>query len=183
MQEALLQQALEKIVPVRRLELFAKTNHAQAELEKQAVSFEFGTLADSQDVGKLLLRTEPFIVEGSTITFADSGRRQAATPAEHKDSKTSEVKGDALSFAPRAARRSGKTLGRGKHGASNAAPTPLPVTASGNAQDAFRAVVDAKNKQREGNLESTRGKRQLDQAADAGEGTGDDQEAKKSKTG
>jgi hypothetical protein len=41
MQEALLQQALEKIVPVRRLQLFAKTNHAQAELENQAVSFEF----------------------------------------------------------------------------------------------------------------------------------------------
>jgi len=40
MQEALLQQALEKIVPVRRLELFAKTNHAQAELENQAVSFK-----------------------------------------------------------------------------------------------------------------------------------------------
>jgi len=38
MQEALLQQALEKIVPVRRLELFGKTNHAQAELENQAVS-------------------------------------------------------------------------------------------------------------------------------------------------
>ena len=37
MQEALLQQALEKIVPVRRLELFAKTKHAQAELENQAV--------------------------------------------------------------------------------------------------------------------------------------------------
>jgi hypothetical protein len=36
-QEALLQQALEKIVPVRRLELFAKTNHAQAELENRAV--------------------------------------------------------------------------------------------------------------------------------------------------
>jgi len=42
MQEALLQQALEKVVPVRRLELFAKTNHAQAELENQAVSLESG---------------------------------------------------------------------------------------------------------------------------------------------
>ena len=183
MQEALLQQALEKIVPVRRLELFAKTNHAQAELENQAVSSKFRKVADLQDVGKLLLRTEPFVVEGSTITFADSGRRHAAPPAEQKKSEASEVKGDALSFAPRAARKSGKTLGRGKHGASNATPTPLPVTASGNAQDAFRAVVDAKNKQREGNLESTRGKRQLDQAADAGEGPGDDQEAKKPKTG
>jgi hypothetical protein len=66
---------------------------------------------------------------------------------------------------------------------ANAKPMPLPVTASGNAQDAFRAVVDAKNKQREANLESTRGKRALDQAVDAGENGGDDQEAKKPKTG
>jgi hypothetical protein len=40
MQEGLLQQALEKIVPVRRLELFTKTHHAQAELENQAVSLD-----------------------------------------------------------------------------------------------------------------------------------------------
>lgn len=121
-------------------------------------------------------------MEGSTITFADSGRRQAAVPAEQKPPIVTEGRGDALSFAPRAARRSGKTLGRGNHGTTKAAPTPLPTTASGNAQDAFRAVVDAKNKQREGNLETTRGKRQLDQAADAGEKIGDNQEAKKSKT-
>jgi hypothetical protein len=111
-------------------------------------------------------------VEGTTITFADSGRRQPAAPVDLQNSKTAEVKGDALAFAPRAARRPGNTLGKGKHGTSKAAPTPLPVPASGNAQDAFRAVVDAKNKQREGNLESTRGKRPLDHAADAGADAG-----------
>lgn len=37
-QEALLQQALEKVVPVRRLELFTKTRHALAELNSEAVS-------------------------------------------------------------------------------------------------------------------------------------------------
>lgn len=36
-QEGLLQQALEKIVPVKRLELFAKSHEALAELESQAV--------------------------------------------------------------------------------------------------------------------------------------------------
>jgi len=43
-------------------------------------------------------------------------------------------------------------------------------------------VVDAKNKQREGNLESTRGKRSSDQVENAGEIAGL-QEAKKPKTG
>lgn len=37
-QEGLLQQALEKLVPVKKLELFTKSNHAIAELENQAVS-------------------------------------------------------------------------------------------------------------------------------------------------
>lgn len=37
-QEALLQQALHRIVPVRRLELFTRTHHALAELESAAVS-------------------------------------------------------------------------------------------------------------------------------------------------
>ena len=37
-QEGLLQQALEKLVPVRRLELFASSHEAIAELESQAVS-------------------------------------------------------------------------------------------------------------------------------------------------
>lgn len=43
----------------------------------------------------------------------------------------------------------------------------------GATQDAFRAVVEAKNKQREGNLETNRGKRPLEQDAD--------QESKKAK--
>lgn len=37
-QEGLLQQALEKIVPVKRLEVFARSNEANAELNNQAVS-------------------------------------------------------------------------------------------------------------------------------------------------
>ena len=139
-------------------------------------------VADDQDVGKLLLRSEPFVLEGSTITFVESGRRHPAPPVDQKKTKAPEEKGDSLSFAPRAARRSGNTLGRGNHGNKNAAPTPLPLSVSGNAQDAFRAVVDAKNKQREGNLESTRGKRQLDQATNAEGEKGSNQEAKKPKT-
>ena len=133
-------------------------------------------------MGKLLLRTEPFVVGESTITFAESGRRQLNAATEQAQTKSSEENSDSLSFAPRAARRSGNTLGRGNHGKANAAPIPLSVPASGNVQDAFRAVVNAKNKQREGNLESTRGKRPLDQAGNAEGQSGGDQEAKKPRT-
>lgn len=41
-QEGLLQQALEKIVPVKRLEVFGRSNEANAELNTQAVSLRFG---------------------------------------------------------------------------------------------------------------------------------------------
>jgi hypothetical protein len=118
------------------------------------------------------------VLDGVTITITEHGRRQPAAPAAEQKKSVSQ---DALSFAPRAAKR-GNTLGRGRHGASTvkAAP-PLPPSASGNAQDAFRAVVDAKNKQREGNLESIRGKRSSDQAENATEAVGV-QEAKKPKT-
>ena len=118
------------------------------------------------------------MLDGATITITEHGRRQPVAPAvEQKQS----VSGDALSFAPRAAKR-GNTLGKGRHGATNVKAAAVPLSTSGNAQDAFRAVVDAKNKQREGNLESTRGKRSSDQVENAGEIAGL-QEAKKPKTG
>lgn len=40
-QEGLLQQALEKVIPVKRLEMFLSSREAIAELESQAVSHEF----------------------------------------------------------------------------------------------------------------------------------------------
>ncbi len=94
-------------------------------------------------MGKLLLHPEPFIFEGATITITEQPRRpfkQQAKPAQES----------ALTFAPRT-RKPGKALGKGRGGADK----PTFVPASG--QDDFRALVDTKNKQREGNLAVKRG--------------------------
>jgi hypothetical protein len=103
-------------------------------------------------------------VDGSIIKITDPNQRpteQKTVPASSADNdvKTTNV----LAFAPRAAKKGG-TLGRGRHGAP-VQSTSSQVTA-GASQDAFRAVVEAKNKQREGNLESKREKRSLEQESD-----------------
>ncbi|WVQ78414.1 hypothetical protein IAT38_000500 [Cryptococcus sp. DSM 104549] len=69
-QEGLLQQALEKLVPVKRLEMFAKSHEAVAELESQA------------DVGKLLLRTEPWNFNGNDIIFTEKNTRPPPRQAQ-----------------------------------------------------------------------------------------------------
>lgn len=91
-----------------------------------------------------------------TIRFAAEG---AAVPplAQPKPEVT-----NALAFAPRAGRKTGKNklgLGAGHSVAKvdkvldSIAPAP---TSGGDSQDFFRSLVTAKNKQREGKLEAAR---------------------------
>lgn len=95
-----------------------------------------------QDAGKLLLRTEPFVFNGATITFTEQGARKPPT-----DSATP------LGFTPRNARKPG--IGKGRQ-APAVDKTLQPVfVAAGSAnmgQNDFRAMVEAKNKKREANL-------------------------------
>ncbi|WWC88440.1 uncharacterized protein L201_003351 [Kwoniella dendrophila CBS 6074] len=138
-QEGLLQQALEKVVSVRRLELFSKTQEAVAELET------------SQDVGKLLLGAEPFVFGGNEIRFTDQRSRPAAPKAEAIT---------ATSFAPRAARKA-KVIAKPRPTAAAAVKDGSSAVARG--QDDFRAMVAAKNKQREDKLVNAKeGKRKAD---------------------
>ncbi|WWD05336.1 hypothetical protein V865_003409 [Kwoniella europaea PYCC6329] len=138
-QEGLLQQWLEKIVPVRRLELFAKTQEAVAELEL------------SQDVGKLLLRSEPLVFEGKEIHFSIQRTRStgvSTTPAAAPILSTS--------FAPRATRKA-KVIAKPRPTAVAAAASTVSAVKDGSGVAAqgqidFRALVAAKNKQREENL-------------------------------
>nr|XP_019045381.1 hypothetical protein I302_05770 [Kwoniella bestiolae CBS 10118]OCF24311.1 hypothetical protein I302_05770 [Kwoniella bestiolae CBS 10118] len=138
-QEGLLHQALEKIIPVRRLEVFAKTHEAVAELDS------------SQDVGKLLLRSEPFIFEGNEIQFSTQRSR---TTAATSTPNTSEI--TTTTFAPRAARKA-KAIAKPRPTAVAAAASAATAVKDGsasilNGQDDFRALVAAKNKQREDKL-------------------------------
>nr|XP_031864419.1 uncharacterized protein CI109_000333 [Kwoniella shandongensis]KAA5531491.1 hypothetical protein CI109_000333 [Kwoniella shandongensis] len=137
-QEGLLQQALEKFVPVKRLEMFARSHEAVAELESQA------------DAGKLLLRTEPFLFEGQEITIAEQARRPPPPPPTPAAGAAPE---SSTMFAPRAARK-GKVIAKPRPTAAVAASKPNQTQAG---QDDFRALVAAKNKQREDNLAGARG--------------------------
>ncbi|KAK1236238.1 Splicing factor [Marasmius sp. AFHP31] len=58
-QEGLLQQAIEKIAAVKRLEVFEGKGEAVLELENAA------------EAGKLLLRTEPLVFNGNTLAFTE----------------------------------------------------------------------------------------------------------------
>lgn len=171
-QEGLLQQALEKIVPVKRLEVFARANEANAELNSQAVSCSARIKArcraqlTMQEIGLLLLRTEPFIFNGSTITFSENTRKHRNPPpgpqsgaggsssfaaADPSSGDTTIKPTAALAFAPRNARKPGKTLGKGR-----APPKDAQPVKSASGQNDFRAFMDSKNKQREEKLAAKR---------------------------
>ncbi|EAL22747.1 hypothetical protein CNBB1950 [Cryptococcus deneoformans B-3501A] len=148
-QEGLLQQALEKIVPVRRLEMFVRSHEALAELESQA------------DVGKLLLRTEPFIFNGNEITFTEQNKRLPPAKEIKEDSGndrnvklSSTPSGPSTMFAPRAARKALAKPRPTAVAAAKAVAASPGISAQG--QDDFRALVAAKNKQREEKLNSAR---------------------------
>nr|ODN95071.1 hypothetical protein L204_04418 [Cryptococcus depauperatus CBS 7855] len=147
-QEGLLQQQLEKIVPVRRLELFAKTHEAVAELGSQA------------DVGKLLLQPEPFVFNGNEIVFTEQGKRQVYSKKtedsikKDEDTKSVSASGPSTMFAPRAAR---KALAKPRPTAVAAAKS-IAVAGQVQAHDQndFRAMVSAKNKERQDRLVDAR---------------------------
>ncbi|WVQ71771.1 hypothetical protein IAR50_001312 [Cryptococcus sp. DSM 104548] len=170
-QEGLLQQALEKIVPVKRLELFAKTGEALAELESQA------------DAGKLLLRAEPFTFGDRQIAITEQNKRppppKEAPAGESSTSTPAAPSGPSTMFAPRATRRAlAKPRPTAVAAARAVASAANPAVSQG--QSDFRAFVDAKNKQREANLQNSREsgeKRKLEE----GEGK-EGEESKKART-
>jgi len=163
-----LQQALEKLVPVKRLELFVKSHDALAELESQA------------DAGILLLRTEPFIFDGATITFTEQARKAPPPP---KKPAQQDPPASALSFAPRNARRPGKAIGKGRQAPPDKtiAAVARPTSDSSRDQGDFRAMVAAKNKQREAKLALANGSQVGDKRPAAADEDGD-HDAKKPKT-
>ncbi|KAJ7695961.1 hypothetical protein B0H17DRAFT_930002 [Mycena rosella] len=69
-QEGLLQQALEKIAKVKRLEVFVDLKEAVIELENAA------------EAGKLLLRPEPVVFNGNTLKLSEEGTDVAVLKSE-----------------------------------------------------------------------------------------------------
>lgn len=67
-QEGLLQQSLEKIASVRRVEVFEDKHEAVVELESAA------------EAGKLLLRTEPIVFNDHTLQLSEDDRQDKSAP-------------------------------------------------------------------------------------------------------
>lgn len=129
-----------------------------------------------------MLRTEPFIFNGATITFSENTRKNrsglsapggTAAGVTGASSTTDSIQPSAaLAFAPRNARKPGKTLGKGRVPIKDAAPV---APASG--QDDFRAFLESKNKQREAKLAAKR-----TAPVEEGEGEESNGDAKRTKT-
>ncbi|KAJ2935129.1 hypothetical protein H1R20_g1982, partial [Candolleomyces eurysporus] len=128
-QDGLLQQAFEKISAVRRVEVFVDKNEAVVELENAA------------EAGKLLLRTEPIVFEGKSLTLSEEGKegssRSAGPPA-----KTGGI------FVPRKAGGSRPKAGLGFSRAppppearSSAPQASSSTTSAGRGQDDFRKML------------------------------------------
>ena len=97
--------------------------------------------ADWQDVGVLLLRTEPFVFNGTEIPITENVRRSEKAKTEKPANSDSTA--SSLSFAPRAARRGGKVIGKPRDPVPQAQHAPKAEN-----QDFFRNLVSATNKER-----------------------------------
>ncbi|KAH9925562.1 RNA-binding protein Prp24 [Fomitopsis serialis] len=139
-QEGLLQQALEKLAPVKRVEVFADKAEAEVQFESAA------------DVGKLFLRTEPVVFNGNTLELVDDtpgGTRAARHPASTAPPPTA---GPSM-FIPRtAASRPRAGLGNKKRATAISAAARTSDTtaganpkgsasAQGKGQDDFRKML------------------------------------------
>ncbi|KAF8158295.1 hypothetical protein B0H34DRAFT_708196 [Crassisporium funariophilum] len=130
-QEGLLQQVLEKIAPVKRVEVFIDKQEAVVELQNPA------------DAGRLLLRTEPIVFMGNTLEMSEDA------PSSSRQSAASNQSGGAALFRPRhlgpSKPRAG--LGHKKIPAAarpdgTAAPgTTSSVAAGSKGQDDFRKML------------------------------------------
>ena len=99
----------------------------------------------------LLLRAEPFVFEGATITFSEQRRRPPPEPAEGTTERI--LSGSSLNLAPRIVRKPGIGKGRQAPAVDKSLSRHLAVSNQDllglRDQNDFRAIVEAKNKQRE----------------------------------
>ncbi|KAF9257513.1 hypothetical protein L218DRAFT_910382 [Marasmius fiardii PR-910] len=130
-QEGLLQQAIEKVVPVKRLEVFGDKNEALIELESIA------------DAGKLLLRTEPVVFNGNTLKLSEEANISEQAPS------TSTFIPRTAASRPKAGlgfkRRAPVAISR--ETVSQAQPTYSNQTSgggTGKGQDDFRKILEGK---------------------------------------
>ncbi|KDR82688.1 hypothetical protein GALMADRAFT_57506 [Galerina marginata CBS 339.88] len=131
-QEGLLQQVLEKIAPVKRVEVFLDKQEAIVELENPA------------DAGRLLLRTEPVVFGGNTLELSEN------VPMTRASGASQQSEGSAL-FKPR---RLGPSKPKAGLGFKKSTPTtqmegqpsyaPAASSSGAKGQDDFRKMLNKK---------------------------------------
>ncbi|KAF7346103.1 ATP-dependent DNA helicase PIF1 [Mycena sanguinolenta] len=123
-QEGLLQQAMEKIAKVKRVEVFADLNEAVIELENAA------------EASKLLLRTEPVIFNDNTLKLSEESTDQAALKSEGLFVPRAAKPRAGLGFRKAIPRSAAAPVASGSRDApASAAP------AKGKGQDDFRKML------------------------------------------
>lgn len=159
-QEGLLQQTLEKLGPVKRVEVFEDKNEAVVEFQNAAVSsitFLQGIAKGKllipchQDVAKLLLSKEAIEFNGVTLTLSELPDAPAAPGSSAKSGAGAAAGG---LFVPRtAASRPRAGLGHARKAPAAAAASGAPVAGSsggggsmgppagGRGQDDFRKML------------------------------------------
>ncbi|CAA7261390.1 unnamed protein product [Cyclocybe aegerita] len=129
-QEGLLQQALEKIIPVKRVEVFLDKQEAVVELENPA------------DAGRLLLRTEPIVFGGNELELSESA---PSTRPSGRTQQSSEAM-----FKPRHLGLSRPKAGLGfkktqpSQPAASSSQTASSSSSGGKQQDDFRKMMAKK---------------------------------------
>lgn len=152
-QEGLLQQALEKHYPVRRVELFAHKGQARVELKS------------AKDAGALLLHSDKLEFNGAVLRVQDHPEAKAAPakPAAAMAASTSKEAASSLAFGPRP-RKVGKAMGQAYRPPRAAAATAAAAPTGGSGQDAFRAFMNTTNEARKKADEEARAKAEADKA-------------------
>lgn len=126
-QEGLLHQLLEKHSLVKRTEIFAALNEAVVELENPA------------EAGKLLLRTEPIILDGNVLQFSEeqAGPQPAAPPPVTGGMFVPRAAGS----RPRAGLGRARKPGLGVMQAPSSSNAQLPEHKEKKGQDDFRKML------------------------------------------
>ncbi|KAF9483427.1 hypothetical protein BDN70DRAFT_799974 [Pholiota conissans] len=133
-QEGLLQQVLEKIIPVKRVEVFNDKQEAVVELENPA------------DAGRLLLRTEPIVFGSNTLDLTEDVPTVRSSGASHQSEGSTLFKPRRLGPSkPKAGLGFKKSGNLGRPDVSSAAQsTPVASSSKGKGQDDFRKMLEKK---------------------------------------
>jgi hypothetical protein len=145
-QEGILQQVLEKIMPVSRIEVFLDKQMAVVELKNQAVGLQdaanWGSLtyflSDLQDVGRVLLRADPITFGGNILEISENIRAKGNVAASSS----------APLFKPRNLGPSRPKAGLGSKRTPiverNAEEPVASASSGGKGQDDFRKLLERK---------------------------------------